>query len=48
MLHSVDSLEEFRDKLVIVLKGERRSGWGDVRVLGEVCDGAEKRCRILA
>jgi hypothetical protein len=33
---------------VIILKGERKRGWGDVKVLGEVCEGAEKRCRILA
>jgi len=30
------------------LKGERKRGRGDVRVLGEVCEGVEKRCRILA
>jgi hypothetical protein len=48
MLPSVDSLEEPRAKPVIILKGERKRGWGDVKVLEEVCEGAEKRCRILA
>jgi hypothetical protein len=40
MLPSVDSLEESKNKLVILLKGERKRGWGDVRVLG--CQGLNR------
>jgi hypothetical protein len=42
MLPSVDSLEEFRDKLAILLKGETKRVCGDVRVLGKCVKGLRR------
>jgi hypothetical protein len=47
MLPSVESLEEERNKLVLLLENERRSGGVNSKALEEVCEVVEKRCRVL-
>jgi hypothetical protein len=47
MLPSVDSLGASRDQLLVLCKGERNGSGDNGRVLQEVYEGAEKRCKIL-